>query len=392
MALSRKALGGLTVVVILAVVAAGLYWRTRPEEDAAAAEDAVSAENEAVVQSVQEQFSTEVPQPVVGAAAVRDTFWISFDARGVSEAMRQATIRAQTAGVVTAVGVAENQAVGEGRLLVQIDTTEYALEVATRAAALRKAEVDYRARTLMDEELDETTRAERARLARSVVGLDQAEAEHRRAMLNLEKTAIRAPFGGRIADLKVVAGQHVASGDEILTVLDITPVKVQFQVLGTQVPRLAEGRQASMVFSALPDTTFVGSIATINPLVDRETGTARVTVYLPNRDGRIKPGMYAEGTLQAQDYADRVMVPRQAVLEKRRRTMLFVFEDGRAMWHYVNIGLENKDFYELVREGPEDGWVEPGEIVLVDGHYYLPHDAAVRLVEDVAAAGGRPTR
>ncbi len=391
MALSRKALGGLSAALIVGVVAAGVYWRTRPAEDAAA-QDAEPAENEAVVQSVQEQFSTEVPQPVVGAAAVRDTFWVSFDARGVSEAMRQSTVQARVAGIVTAVAVEENQSVGEGRLLVQIDTAEYGLEVAARAAAVRKAEVDFKARTLMDEELDEEARAERARLARSVTGLDQAEAEHRRAVLNLEKTTVRAPFAGRVADLKVVAGQHVAQGDELLTVLEISPIKVQFQVLGTQVPHLAEGRNASMVFSALPDTTFVGRIATINPMVDRETGTARVTVYLPNHDGRIKPGMYAEGTLRAQHYAGRLIVPRQAVLEKRRRTMLFVLEEGRAKWRYINIGLQNKDFYELVREGSEDGWVEPGEIVLVDGHYYLPHDAAVTLVEDVAAADGRPTR
>ncbi len=392
MALSRKALGGLTVVLVLAAVAAGFYWRNMPADAGEEGQGDEPGEHAAAVESVQAQFSTEVPLPVSGAAAVLDTLWISFDARGVSEARAQSKLKARAAGVVTSVDVVENDRVREGAAMVQIDTTEYALDVDAKAAALRKAEVDFRARTLTDDELDEEARAERARLARSVTGLDQARADHRRAVLKLEQTTVRAPFDGRVADLKVVPGQYVSEGEEVLTVVDLNPIKVQVQVLGTQVPHLAEGRAASLVFAALPDTTFEGVIASINPIVNPETGTARVTVYLPNPNGRIKPGMYADCTLQAQHYPNRILVPRQALLEKRRRNMLFVLEDGRAKWRYVNPGLQNKEFVELLEEGPEDGWVEPGEIVLVDGHFYLIHDAAVTLVDDVAAEGGRPTR
>lgn len=390
MALSRRALGGLTVVLVLAAVGAVAYWRNAPEE--AGGEGDEPGEHQAVVESVQEQFSAEVPQPVNGVVAVRNTLWVTFDARGVSEATAQSTLKARAAGIVTSVVVAENDRVPEGSALVQIDTTEYALDVEMRAAAFRKAEVDFRTTTLMDHELDDETRAERARWARSVTGLDQARAEYERAMLKLKQTTVRAPFAGRVADLKVVPGQFVADGEEVLTVVALDPIKVQVQVLGTQVPHLAEGRAASLVFAAFPDTTFEGTIASINPIVDPETGTGRVTVYLPNRSGRIKPGMYADVTLQAQQYPNRLLVPRRAILEKRRRNMLFVLEDGRAKWRYVNPGLQNREFVELLREGPEDGWVEPGEVVLVDGHFYLPHDAAVELVDDVVAAGGRPTR
>jgi multidrug efflux pump subunit AcrA (membrane-fusion protein) len=120
---------------------------------------------------------------------------------------------------------------------------------------------------------------------------------------------------------------------------------------------------------------------------------------LPNRDGRIKPGMYAEVALDAEALPDRILVPREAVLERgegRRRTMLFVYEEGPrgglAKWRYVNPGRENDTHVEILREGPEQGMVEPGEIVLVDGHHYLGHDTSIRLVDDVAAEGGRPGR
>ena len=392
MAYSRTILRGASLVVVLALLAGTIYWRVRPDPEAEAQASGGSEAQTEVVQSVQEQFNTEIPQPVRGVAAVQDTLWISVNANGRAAAIRSVMLTAQVEGRVAQVSVEENQYVGEGELVVLVDTAEFALEVAAKAAALRKAEADYQARVLFDEEIeDDEVRASRDRFARSSTGLDQAEVEHRRALLELEKTAVQVPFGGRVADLKVVVGQLVRAGDELLTLVDLSPIKVELQALGTEVVNLEEGRVATLTVTAFPDTTFTGRIRTINPVIDPTNNTARVTVHLPNRDGRIKPGMFAEAELQARNFPDRILVPRAAVLERGdRRTMLFVFEEGRAQWRYVTTGLENEEFVELV-EGDED-WVAPGEVVLVDGHHYLTHDAAVQLVDDPAAAGARPSR
>ncbi len=106
--------------------------------------------------------------------------------------------------------------------------------------------------------------------------------------------------------------------------------------------------------------------------------------------------MYAEVALDAEALPDRVLVLREAVLQRDRRDMLFVAEEGPrgslAKWRYVNPGRANETHVEILAVGPEDGMVEPGEIVLVDGHHYLAHDTAIRLVDDVTAEGGRPGR
>lgn len=392
MAYSRTILRWFTVVIGLGLLGGAIYWRLRPEPEAEAQASGEPQEHAEVVESVQQQFNTELPQPVRGVAALQDTLWISVNANGRAAAIRSVKLTAQVEGRVAQVEVRENQYVGEGDLMALVDTAEYALEVAAKAAALLKAEADYQARVLFDEEIeDDEVRASRDRFARSATGLDQAQVEHRRALLDLEKTAVRAPFGGRAADLKVVPGQLVRAGDELVTLVDLSPIKVELQALGTEVVNLQEGRVAQLTFTAFPDTTFTGRIQTINPVIDPTNNTARVTVHLPNARGRIKPGMFAEAELQARNFPDRILVPRSAVLERGdRRTMLFVFEEGRAKWRYVTTGLENDEFIELV-EGDED-WVAPGEVVLVDGHHYLTHDAAVQLVDDPAAAGGRPSR
>lgn len=221
----------------------------------------------------------------------------------------------------------------------------------------------------------------------------------RQAELQLERTRVTAPFGGRIANLRVVEGAYVTVGTELLTVVDLDPIKVEVQVLEAELGFLSEGRRAEVTFAAFPGEIFRGPIETINPVVDPETRTGRVTVLLSNADGRIKPGMYAEVSLDAEALPDRILVPRSAILERgtpRRRSMLFVYEEndrgGLAKWRYVNPGRANDTHVEILAEGPEQGIVAPGETVLIDGHHYLAHDTPIRLVEDVVAEGGRPGR
>jgi membrane fusion protein, multidrug efflux system len=400
---SRRTLSLVTVLIVLGALAAGV-WLRLPEKPASGEGGSAAPDSASAVQgdlpetSGSSQFSTDVPQPVKGAQVVRDTLWIRVSASGQAEAYRRAALAAQVEGVVTAISVQENQSVGEGALLLQVDTTEYALQVDQARADLQAAEAEYRQLVLFDDRItDPAVRTERERIARSRSGLDQKEVALRQAELRLARTRVTAPFRGRVADLRVVQGQNVTVSAPLVTVVDLDPIKVEVQVLEAELGYLREGRRAEVRFAAYPGEVFRGSVETINPVVDPETRTGRVTVLLANPSHRIKPGMYAEVSLDAEALPDRILVPRAAILERgegRRRTMLFVYEeqDGRglAKWRYVTTGRENETMVEILPEG--EGMVEPGEIVLVDGHHYLAHDTPVRLVEDVEAAGGRPGR
>ncbi|MBI4521034.1 MAG: efflux RND transporter periplasmic adaptor subunit [Gemmatimonadetes bacterium] len=388
----KRVLVVVSVLAVLGVLGTGVYVRVRPTADDDST--STSAAAAAISAAAAEGFATDVAIPVEGAAVTRDTLVLSVTAAGQAEAWRRTITTAEVAGRVMRLGVRESDAVTQGQMLVSLDTAEYALAVAKAQSALRAAEANFLERTLFDDQItDPQVREQRRRLARSLVGLDAAEVALREAELNLARTRVLAPFDGRVANLKVVEGQRVTAGQELFEVVDSDPVKVEVQVLEGEIGYLAPGRSGSVSFAAFPGESFAGRIETMNPVVDPQTRTARVTILLPNAAGRIRPGMYARVALAAQRFPDRILVPRAAILERDRRTMLFVYQgderQGLAKWRYVTTGLGNETLVEIV-QSEETEMVQPGEIVLVDGHYTLVHDAVVRLAENVLREGGRP--
>lgn len=384
MTLIRRTFGTAAATAGLVAVLLGIGWRLkavgRGEQGAWSRHGALAPSG--VV------FSSDVAVPVVGARVVRDTFVVHASVSGQARAARTATLFAEVAGTVVGVPVREGERVGAGAVLARIDPARYALAVRRAEADIVRAQARFVELTLFDPQIRDTERrAEREAMVRVQSGLVEAEIAREQARLDLERATLRAPFGGRVANLAIVAGQRVTLGDSICAVVDLSEVRVEVRALEGEVVELRVGRRARVKFSALPERVFFGRVGTINPVVDPRTRTARVTVHLANPDGRIRPGMYAQARIPVRLYPDRVMVPREAILERDRRPLVFIFEPdstgadvGLAKWTYVATGLENEEYVEVVPS--EAGSVlEPGQVVLVEGHSTLTHDSRTRLVK-----------
>lgn len=384
----------LAVFLIGGALLAGIFFRLSSDEESAeeaATGDAATDSVRAAVQSTaaQSAFATEIALPVEGAEIRRDTFVLWVEATGRAAPLRSADLRADVAGPIVRVPVREGGTVGAGGLIAQLDPTLYEIRVKQAEATLEQRRAEFRDRTLFDDRIeDPEVREERSRQARIRVGLDQQEAVLEEAKYELAKTTITAPFAGRIANLAVAAGSRVSQGDSVATVLDLSQVEIEAEVLHTELAYVEVGRAAAVTFPGLPGETFQGRVVSVNPRVDRETQTARVTVRLANPEAKVVPGMPGKVRIAGRLLPDRTYVPKEAIVERSRRQVIFVFEPdepggatGRAQWKYVTTGLENDRFVEIVA-GPEgeDTFVpRGGEIVLVDGHATLTHDARVRI-------------
>ncbi|HSG81182.1 MAG TPA: efflux RND transporter periplasmic adaptor subunit [Gemmatimonadota bacterium] len=395
MGFSRRTLAIATVVIILLGALGGIYVRLKAlqAEDESGEVAANGDEDRPDVESAQ-AFRSDISIPVSAAPVLRDTLVMSVSAAGQAQAYARALLVAEVDGSVTEVLVREGDHVRQGEVLARIDPERYEFELERARARLEQAQANFAELTLFDDEIeDEELRSERRRMARARSGLTEAEVAVREAELNVRRATVRAPFTGNVANMAVVPGERlVAQRDSIAEVVDLSRMRIEVQVLETEVPFLEDGREAQVTLSAFPDTVLRGRVESINPVIDPRTRTARVTVLLPNPEGEVKPGMYARVRIAARLYENRTMVPRSSILERDNRTLVFLFEPeqgstGLAKWTYVTTGLENEDFVEIV-PGEGTTMLEPGQLVLTDGHYTLIHDARVRVTEDAEDAEG----
>jgi RND family efflux transporter MFP subunit len=349
----------LVTIIVFAVAAAalgGIYLRLKqnseetPEGDESAAVDSA---RDAALSTASTAFATGVAIPVEGT-------------------LRMAPLHAEVAGPVVEVQVREGDFVASGDVIAKVDPKVYELDVQEAQGTLEQAEAQYQDLTLGDETIDDPELLEvRQAQARIRSGLAGAEARLEMARYDLEKTVIRAPYAGRIANLAVDVGTRLLVNDSVATVVDLSSMDVDVQVLESEIAILEVGRDATVEFTAFPGEEFRSAVVTVNPVVDPLSHVGRATVRLRNPGARILPGMHA------------------------RREVVFVFEPdsegsdtGRAKWRYVTTGLENEDAVEIVPSEDTD-MVAEGEIVLVGGHTTLTHDAMVRLAEP-GGAGGAP--
>ena len=337
----------------------------------------------------------ELAVPVILDTVRFGTLTLRVSATGQTEASDRATVAARVAGRIVALRVMESDPVARGQVVARMDPGEHVLAVRRAEADVAEAEARFREMTLFDDRIqDPAVRQERARAARARSGLDRADVALSRARLDLAHTALTAPIAGRVANVLVDEGEYVSAGEDLLSVVDVDPILVEVQVVEGELRWLDEGGTAGITLPALPDEVFHGRIRSINPVVDPETRTARLTVVLSNPDGRILPGMFARVSLEGLSLVDRVMVPEEAIVERDDRTLVFVFEpisdgargEGLAKWVYVTTGRSNDRYVELLdTEGADPP--APGSLVITGGNYTLIHDARVRIATEDGARG-----
>jgi HlyD family secretion protein len=229
--------------------------------------------------------------------------------------------------------------------------------------------VDYERQLFRDESADSTKRLRVAHLT----GRTEAELRLARAERELAASEVCAPFAGVIALVDVQTGERTSSGQPLVSLVSLDRIRIPVEVLESDFPRLTAGGKATVRFAALPGERFHGVIEALGPEIDAGTGTGRAYVDLQNPAGRIRPGMYAEALLDAGRYEDRISVPRDALLERDRKLLVFRVKSGRAEWTYVETGLETDGRIELL------SGVAAGDSVLVEGHLTLAHGTPVRV-------------
>lgn len=216
------------------------------------------------------------PARVEGSALrVQDTTIAStFDASGVAEPMQQATLSTKLMGTVSAVLVREGDVVRAGQPLVQIDARELAAKSSQVAASIADAEAmqqEAATNAARFRALYADSAATRAQYDAAMTGLARAEAGLRAAKAAASEVdavssyaTVRAPFAGVVTARLADPGTFAAPGAPLLTVQDVSTLRISASVGADAVRGIARGQHIAATIDGVPVTATVEGIVPAN--------------------------------------------------------------------------------------------------------------------------------
>ncbi len=289
-------------------------------------------------------------------------------------------LKAEVPGTVARVLVRPGQQVTQGQELVRFDA--YPFELAVREAAARSDEAEQRfLESYVPESLvtGQGPTPEQRRALMNKAGLTGARLQLERAKFEQDRAVIRSPVAGTVDAIDVAVGEKIGAGQPLLTVVDTRNLRIEAQVLEHDLPLIRVGGEAVVSSAATGGRSLPGRIEAVLPLVDSVTRAGRALVRVRN-DGALRPGMYADVSLEAARLRNRRLVPAKAVIERDGRPLVFVVRDGRAQWTYILPGRSNGSFTEVLPDSVTGEIpVKAGDPVIIEGHLTLTHDAPVRV-------------
>ncbi len=283
--------------------------------------------------------------PVDVVAARLDTVVDAIGATGQIEAVQAIELRPEVSGRLNQILVREGAEVRAGTPLFKVDDAELQSQVARLQAD----------RDLAEQALART-RELIARDASSEADLERAEASYRSADAQLElqqtrldRTLVRAPFGGVVGERFVSVGDYVTSADRLTTLQTVDPQRASFQVPERFSQRLEVGQRITFRVASVPEREFEGTVDFVDPRVQLPGRTITVKAILSNKDRILKPGMFIEARHVMEVRPEAVVVPEDAILPLQGADYVWIVtEDGTAERIEVVLGVRTPGWVEIV--------------------------------------------
>lgn len=298
---------------------------------------------------------------------------------GVAKGRQSVTLSAAATQIVARVNFRDGQSVPKGAVLVELKSTEQDAGLAQAEARRVQAQRAYeRWKTLEDKGFA------------SKASVDEYEAAHRTAQADVQAARARigdrrilAPFAGVVGLSDIAAGALINPGSPIVTLDDVSTVRVDFPTPERQLSALREGQAITATVDAFPGERINGRIVRLDTRIDERTRAVVARAEFPNPDRKLKPGMMIRVTVPY-GRRDRLAAPEAAVMAHGEESFVYVIakrEGGMvAEQRVVQIGGRADGFVEL-RDG-----VAAGERLVADGLHKLQPDQKIR----VADGGGKP--
>ncbi len=304
---------------------------------------------------------------------------------GIVEPERKVEIFSRLSAYVKEIVKEEGAYVQENDVLALLDETEIKIsyeqskiELEQARLTLEEAEQNYvrnqelKKRDLISEQDFQTQEAQYKQ--RQLDHQNRAES-FKNLQLQLDWTKIRSLSEGYITERLIEVGDRVNANQQVYTIEDFNPLLIRVFVPTSDSIKLKTGMLSEVTTEVVKGALFGGSVKLINPRIDVQTGTVKVTIEVFDESLRLKPGMFVEARIVIGMKENVLVIPRKAILYKQNLTYVFVMNRNQVSQREVTLGLNEEDDVEVV------SGLEEGETIVVVGVEGLKDGQRVEVIQ-----------
>jgi RND family efflux transporter MFP subunit len=287
----------------------------------------------------------------------------------------RSVVASEVEGLVEKMVVEEGDFVKKGEKIAELGASLYRLQLREAEAGRKETEQRYlqaEADLRRSEDLVEKGFVARKQLMDDrfntealLKKLNQHEAEIARLKDLLGKTRIFAPISGTVARKHTEVGQWMEKGGPVVTLLDLSRVRVEVFVPERYITKVKVGQSASVTADALDGLAFQATIAAIISEGDPKARVFPVKFEVVNKEFKLKSGMLARVTFSTGYSRKALLVPKDALVSRGEESVVFAVENGKAREVRVRV----KDYHGHKAE--ITGRVEAGDQVVTRGNERL---------------------
>jgi membrane fusion protein (multidrug efflux system) len=247
--------------------------------------------------------STSAPATTTEAAAVASESGGTIVATGEFISPVRSELAVRVPGRVAKMYVDEGSRISRGQALLELETDYPRLNLEKAQADIARAasaEQDAQRDLNRKKELIAKESIPQATYDRSQAMFDQARAakESAQAQANIFRqqmsdSTLRSPIDGVVAEKRTDVGQRLGDATVALVVVQTSPLKLRFRVPEKEISHVRQGQNVKATVDAYAGDVFQGKVAVVGGVVDPATRSFTVETEFPNRDGKLKPGMFA---------------------------------------------------------------------------------------------------
>jgi len=294
---------------------------------------------------------------------------------GKLAAIEKAELYFKNPGIIETIKVANGEIVSVNAELARLQNDEYRFNVEKAQVNMEKAEID-RLDALLSMGYKtgaENISPEHRKIADIRSGYNQAKIQLAEATQQLENVILKAPFSGKVEGLKQKSFEKADLSKPFCTLINDNRFTIEFPLLETEFSEI-NTRQKVTVTPIAGAKQSEGNITEINPRID-ENGLVWVKAEVTNPGGYLE-GMNVKVSIK-RAISGQLVVPKQAVVLRQNREVLFRYTGGIAYWTYINVLDENEHQYSVV--AAEGATLELGDTVIISNNLNLAHESEVEM-------------